>query len=57
MPIISNICVDDKLSGLNAQGVGNPTESTIYRLEIMRMELTSVYGVQVCISHSPLSIY
>ncbi|XAR48758.1 hypothetical protein NMG60_11031680 [Bertholletia excelsa] len=31
------------------EGYGNRTSSTIYRLEIMRIELFSIYGIQACI--------
>ena len=45
--------VDDELLRSYNEADGNFTGSTIYRLEIMRIELSSVYGVQVC---SPLTL-
>jgi hypothetical protein len=46
------LCLDGEILSESDQG---NTGSTLYRLEIMRIELFSVYGVQACVLHFPLS--
>ncbi|XP_034685837.1 uncharacterized protein At3g49140 isoform X2 [Vitis riparia] len=41
---------DEEITGFSSKGDGHNARSTFYRLEIMRIELFSVYGIQSVIS-------
>uniref|UniRef100_A0A5B7AA62 Putative Pentatricopeptide repeat (PPR) superfamily protein isoform 2 n=1 Tax=Davidia involucrata TaxID=16924 RepID=A0A5B7AA62_DAVIN len=43
-------CKDGEILSFSSSGDGKRTSSTVYKLEIMRIELFSVYGVQSAIS-------
>ena len=44
-------CSDGEILSLSSESDQGNTGPTLYRLEIMRIELFSVYGVQACVLH------